>query len=219
MDTAVDRYVYGDVVRPDLLRMIPPDGRVIASIGCGTGISEHELVKAGREVHGIDTSPEAIARAAPRLTSARVVAPGDPLPFAPDSLDGLILADVIEHIPMAWEFLATAARAVRPGGWVVISVPNMRHWSTMLRFVLQGDWPERPTGIFDATHVQVMTRKRLARWCAGAGLTVDRWYDRYFPVPKYHRASVVLDWMTLRLFHQWFMFQLQVVCRRPGALG
>ena len=29
-------YVYGDVLRPDLLRVIPPDGHVIGSVGCGT---------------------------------------------------------------------------------------------------------------------------------------------------------------------------------------
>jgi 2-polyprenyl-3-methyl-5-hydroxy-6-metoxy-1,4-benzoquinol methylase len=217
VNSGLENYAYGDFKRDDLLRMIPGDGSVIGSIGCGTGITEHDLVKAGREVHGVDVSAEAIALAAGRLTSARVIKPEERMPFGPDSLDGLILADVIEHIPQAWEYLAGVARAVRPGGWVVISVPNMRHVSVFLRFVLGGDWPERPYGIFDRTHLQVMTKRRLKRWCAGAGLRIERWFDRYFPARYYHGASIAADWMTLRLFHQWFMFQLQVVCRRVSG--
>ena len=217
MDDPFHAYSYGDVLRPDLLRLIPADGAVIGSIGCGTGISEYELVKAGRQVHGVDVVPAAIERAKGRLTSARVISPDERLPFAPDSLDGLILADVIEHIPSAWEYLRGVVPAVRPGGWVVISVPNMRYWGALWEFVVRGDWPEKSVGIFDQTHLQVMTKKRLRRWCEQAGLTIERWFDRYHPDPKRHAVSLAADWLTLRLFHQLHMFQLQVVCRRPRA--
>ena len=89
----------------------------------------------------------------------------------------------------------------------------MRHWMTILYFILGGDWPEKPTGIFDATHLQVMTKKRLTRWCRDAGLRIERWQDRYDPLPKFRRISIPFDYLTLRLFHNWFMFQLQVVTR------
>lgn len=207
-------YVYGDVLRPDLLRLIPPDGKVIGSIGCGTGISEQTLMGNGREVHGVDIDAEAIELAKKRLTTARVITPGDRMPFEPNSLDGLILADVIEHIPMAWEFLANCAKMVRPGGWVVISVPNMREVSVFWHFILRGDWLEMPYGIFDKTHLQVMTRKRLTRWCDSAGLRIEKWFDRYHPSPRRGKAFRLADLASLKLFHQWFMFQLQVVCRK-----
>ena len=208
-------YVYGDRLGHDILRMVPPDGKVIGSIGCGTGLTEEALVRDGREVHGVDISDEAIAAARGRLTSARVVSPDDRAPFAPGSLDGLILADVIEHIPAAWDALAAFVKAVRPGGWVVISVPNMRSIEVLTHFFLGGDWPEDPGGIFDRTHLQVMSQARLARWCKAAGLTVERWFDQYDPRgPRRIRLMRTLDALTGRLFHGWFMFQLQVRCRR-----
>lgn len=208
-------YPYGDDIRGDVLRMIPADGRIIGSIGCGYGTTEAELVRAGREVHGVDIAPAAIAVAARRLTTARLIAADDLHPFAPASLDGLILADVIEHIPRAWLALAAYAEAVRPGGWVVISVPNMRSVDVVDRFLIRGDWPENPTGIFDATHVQNMSSRRLVRWCRFAGLEVEKWFDRYDPNgPRRYRFFRSVDLLTLKLFHNWFMFQLQVRCRK-----
>src|ERR1043165_1818671 len=133
-------YQYMDGVRPDILRMFPADGKVIGSIGCGRGATEAALVAEGREVHGVDVSAEAtetgrtrlttarvIETARTRLTSARVIDPADEMPFEEDSLDGLILADVIEHLPMAWLRLKSFVRAVKPGGWIAISVPNNRY--------------------------------------------------------------------------------------------
>ena len=135
-------YIYGDGVRGDILRLIPADGRVLGSIGCGKAATEAELVQQGREVHGVDISAEAIEIARPRLTTARVVSPGDCRYFSPASLDGLILADRYRHLPRAWEALATFAEAVRPGGWVVISVPNMLCLDAIWTFFFRGDWPE-----------------------------------------------------------------------------
>jgi SAM-dependent methyltransferase len=203
-------YEYGDDVRQDILRMIPPDGRVIGSIGCGPAATEAVLVQRGLEVHGVDVAQEAIDKASPRLTSARLIAPSDWSPFPPESLDGLILADVIEHIPMAWDALASFSKAVKPGGWLVISTPNMRNVQVLSKFFIHGDWPEDRLGIFDATHVQMMTKRRLTRWCKMAGLNIERWFDKYES-----RRYPWVDWATLKLFHNWFTYQLQVVCRRP----
>jgi SAM-dependent methyltransferase len=192
-------YSYQDDRRDDILRMIPPDGQTIGSIGCGYAATEFELVKQGRQVHGVDVAPEAIEVARTRLTSARLIAPDNWDPFEPDSLDGLILADVIEHIPKAWEALRHFARAIKPGGWVVISVPNMRNFEVMLRFALGGDWPEAPTGIFDAR------------------LKVERWFTRYDPRgPRRQWFFPLCDKITLHVFKSWWMFQIECRCRRPA---
>ncbi|MCC6422579.1 MAG: methyltransferase domain-containing protein [Phycisphaerales bacterium] len=208
-------YPYPDQARDDILRMIPEDGRVIGSIGCGSGATEWELIKTGRQVHGVDVEANAIELAARRLTSARVVAGDELQPFAPDSLDGLILADVIEHLPRAWDRLARFTLCVKPGGWVAISVPNMRNLKVLWTFMVRGDWPEEPIGIFDATHLQVLSVSRLERWCRLAGLRPERWFDKYLsaatPRSRWLRAA---DALSGRIFHEWFQMQLQVLARR-----
>lgn len=209
-------YVYLDQPRADITRMIPPDGKVIGTIGCGRASTEAELVKQGREVHGVDVSPEAIEAARERLTSARVIDPDEDHPFEDDSLDGLILADVLEHLPMAWLKLKSFVRAVKPGGWVVISVPNNRHVEVLLHLAMKGDWPEFPMGIFDQTHIQVMTHKRLDRWCKAAGLRKEREYDLYdfrFVRRNMYRA---LNLATFRLLRSFFTFEVQARYRRLG---
>ena len=210
-------YVYGDGVREDILRVVPPDGHIIGSIGCGKGATEAVLVGQGREVHGVDIAPEAIAVARERLTSARLIAPGDQRPFAPVSLDGLILADVLEHVPQAWDALRAYAQAVRPGGWVVISVPNHRSFFAAWQYTIRGDWPEERAGLFDATHIQFMTRRRLARWCQFAGLRVVAWANTWGPYGwNRNRWLRLLNLVTLGLLHEWLQYQIQIVCRRAS---
>lgn len=207
-------YVYLDEPRPDIRRMIPDDGKVIGTIGCGRAATEAQLVRDGREVHGVDVSPEAIEAARERLTSARVIDPGEDSPFEENSLDGLILADVLEHLPMAWLKLQSFAKAVKPGGWVVISVPNNRYVEALFPLFLKGDWPEYPMGIFDETHLQVMTHKRLDRWCKAAGLRKEAEFDLYdfsFFKRNLYRA---INLGTFRLFRSFLTFEVQARYRK-----
>lgn len=205
---------YLDLPREDILRMVPADGQIIGSIGCSRGATEQVLVKQGREVHGVDVDSDAIDVAKTRLSSARVVEPDELRPFGEMKLDGLILADVIEHIPRAWEFLRQFAMSVKPGGWVIISVPNMRSPRVFSKLFLKGDWEEAPMGIFDSTHLQVMTRRRLLRWCDGAGLVPERWFDHPGPFKWERRVNRICDLLSLRLLHEFFTFEHQVVCRK-----
>lgn len=207
-------YEYLDFPRCDILRMIPRDGVVIGSVGCGRGATEARLVSEGRKVHGVDVSEEAIGTARTRLTTARVVHPDEPAPFEVGSLDGLILADVIEHLPHAWDRLRLLALAVRPGGWVVISVPNMQSLDVLFQLAAKGDWPEHPLGVFDASHLQVMTYKRVKRWSHSAGLELDCWFDSYDY--RFLRRNVyrVLNMATGRLFRGLFCFEVQGRFRR-----
>ena len=85
--------------------MIPPDGKVIGTIGCG-GAATEELVMEGREVHGAEFRPRR------QVARERLTAPGsfttEERPFDDPSLDGLILADVLEHLPLAWQALRSS---------------------------------------------------------------------------------------------------------------
>ncbi len=207
-------YPYHDFIRTDVLRLVPKDGQTIVSVGCGRAATEAVLRERGRTIYGVDISPQAIAVAQTRLDRALLIRPGDPLPFEPRSVDGLILADVIEHMPHAWDRLREMASIVRKGGWVVISVPNMRSLKVVFTFIIRGDWPEEETGVFDATHVEMMSKPRLERWCRAAGLTVDVWEVVYLSESTAKGKLLrVFDRATFGLLRTWVSLQWQCRCR------
>jgi 2-polyprenyl-3-methyl-5-hydroxy-6-metoxy-1,4-benzoquinol methylase len=53
--------------------------------------------------------------------------------------DRVLLIEVIEHLEAPWSALRTAARLVAPGGWLVVSTPNLATLRTRLELGLRGN--------------------------------------------------------------------------------
>jgi hypothetical protein len=56
--------------------------------------------------------------------------------------------------------LRQARTLLAPGGYVVISIPNVAHGAVRLQ-LLQGRFDYRPTGLLDSTHIRFFTRDNL----------------------------------------------------------
>jgi SAM-dependent methyltransferase len=119
---------YARLLRP-LLGSFGPESKLL-DVGCGTGLLVNALLRLGyRQVRGIDLSTHQIAVALRRSlpceeTDAEYIhrlADNEPA-----SLDGIFLMDVLEHIPVGEQMRFSGAlhRLLRPGGRLVISVPN-----------------------------------------------------------------------------------------------
>jgi SAM-dependent methyltransferase len=69
-----------------------------------------------------------------RLTcgGVRVVLDGHALPFTDGSLRGVVMTDVLHHLPESRRFLREAARCVRPGGRLVMIEPWVSAWSSIV---------------------------------------------------------------------------------------
>jgi 2-polyprenyl-3-methyl-5-hydroxy-6-metoxy-1,4-benzoquinol methylase len=101
-------------------------GKVI-ELGCGEGYLASFISKRGLEVVGVDHSAAKIRRALeihPHIQFAE----GDirDLGLPDQGFDTVVLAEVLEHIPEGpgAAMLATAWRLLKPGGRLVVSVPN-----------------------------------------------------------------------------------------------
>jgi SAM-dependent methyltransferase len=71
-----------------------------------------------------------------------IVLDGQVLPFAAGALRGIVMTDVLHHIPRPQLFWAEATRCVKPGGVVVMVEPWVTRWSSMT-WPLNGE-PFRP---------------------------------------------------------------------------
>jgi ubiquinone/menaquinone biosynthesis C-methylase UbiE len=89
---------------------------------CGTGRFAELLAKRGHQVIGVDTSPDMLAHARRRVPGGEFhVAALDRLPLADDSVDVVVCALALVHVPRLQPVLAEFARVLRPGGDLVIS--------------------------------------------------------------------------------------------------
>jgi SAM-dependent methyltransferase len=82
----------------------------------------------------------------------------------PHSYDVVCAFHVLEHLPESRSFLRRLAQWARPGGWVVVEVPN---WRSVQRRRLGAQWPNLRPG----EHLVHFTPRTLADVFRGAGIT------------------------------------------------
>lgn len=142
-------------------------------VGCGTG-SVSRLIRdhCRAEVIGIEPSEERAAVARNRgLTVHTSAFPTDKVP-AEGSFDVVLFADVLEHLVDPGAALAAAAGYLKPTGAVLVSVPNVAHW-TVRRDIIRGNFEYRPCGIMDATHLRWFTHDSVRRLFTSAGYVIE----------------------------------------------
>ena len=89
---------------------------------CGTGRFAEFLAKRGHQVIGVDSSPDMLAHARRRVPDGEFhVAELDRLPLPDDSVNVIVCALALVHVPRLHPVLAEFARVLRPGGDLVIS--------------------------------------------------------------------------------------------------
>ena len=114
-------------------------GRAL-DIGCGEGAFGRGLLAAGFEqVWGVEPNQLAAACAARVITGLVSSAfPNDGLDHI-SPFDLVIFADSLEHMIDPWAALAKARALLKPDGVLLLSLPNVGHYS-VLRDLLMGRW-------------------------------------------------------------------------------
>jgi SAM-dependent methyltransferase len=101
----------------------PPYGPLrVLDVGCGTGATLKTLSEFG-EVTGLDSSPEALRFCRIRGHERLVLARGEQLPVLSASVAVITALDLLEHIADDAAAVREFARALRPGGLLLITVP------------------------------------------------------------------------------------------------
>lgn len=175
---ALDTYLhsfadYYQRARPDVERLVPSSAKMVLDVGCGAGVLGARLKRRGAAlVIGVEIDPDAAATAEKVLDRVHV---GDievlDLPYGTSAFDCIIFADVIEHLRDPWGLLKRLVPLLKADGRVIVSLPNVRHWS-VLRGLLQGEWTYLPAGILDRSHFRFFTLKSGRALLESAGLTV-----------------------------------------------
>lgn len=123
-----------------LLARRPPvsgDRARVLDVGCGSGLFLAALAKRGFECHGTEFSDDTAVRAR-SLPGLRIhTGPIDAGTYAEGSFDLISVWHVLEHLSDPDELLRHCARWLRPGGALMLAVPNIDSWQARL---FRGDW-------------------------------------------------------------------------------
>ncbi len=127
----VERAHWWFVVRRRLVleqarRWAPPHLEEILEVGSGTGATLRDLGACfpGVTVRGVEPSPA--ARQVAAAAGSQVVAGSfEQLPIATDTIDMLLALDVLEHLDDDSVGLLEAARVLRPGGRLILTLPAL----------------------------------------------------------------------------------------------
>ncbi|MDB5454230.1 MAG: hypothetical protein JWO33_2808 [Caulobacteraceae bacterium] len=211
-----DAQAYFAQARPEMLAFVPADTRRLLDIGCSEG-GFGALVKERLpdcEVWGVEPSAAA-AKAANRLD--RVIArPIEGLAELPTHhFDVVTMNDVLEHLPYSEPALEIVKRVLKPGGRLVLSLPNVRYFINVRDLVLHKDWAYQDFGILDRTHLRFFTQKSAVRLLVENGFAVDQ-------VVGINPWRLGLPYRILKTLAPGFcgdMYfpQFAIVATRPGA--
>lgn len=89
----------------------------------------------------------------------------DITPLSDQRFDWIVLLDVLEHLPKPFDYLQGLRGLMKPDGRILISVPNVAHWSVRFPLFFLGSFEYQALGIMDGTHLHFFSRKGFLRLC------------------------------------------------------
>jgi SAM-dependent methyltransferase len=102
-----------------------PRGARVADLGCGSGAFTELLRQACYSSIGLDISPKLVAIGRSKYPGLELIeGDAENLPFASESLDGVLLSALVHHFPDPRRLVAEVRRALKPGARFVAFDPN-----------------------------------------------------------------------------------------------
>ncbi|MDQ7792857.1 MAG: class I SAM-dependent methyltransferase [bacterium] len=171
-------------------------GDTVLDIGCGRGEFVLELAGRGVNAVGLDSSPLAVETLRQDLRQSgldprrALTGDGRSPPFSGSSLDGIIALGLLEHFADHPAVLARWVELLKPGGRILLQVPNAERWAWFAfdvlarHLLLRRRWvaPRRtPRGLVSRIHgyEERWTASYLAGLCRQAGLEELESYSVY----------------------------------------
>lgn len=170
--------------RDDLVSLVPPTVKKVLDVGCAQG-GYGKRLKAARpevEVIGLELNP-IMAKTARTIYDEVIGARVEEIRLS-TKFDLINCGDILEHLTDPWAVLQNLYDLLNPGGYLVLSVPNIGHWSVVMD-LLEGRFEYIPVGLLCVSHVRWFTERSIRQALKEAGFQIDLFNrDRLPPTAK-----------------------------------
>ncbi|MEK7347463.1 MAG: class I SAM-dependent methyltransferase [Candidatus Eisenbacteria bacterium] len=164
-----------------MLQMMGTKPGQILDVGCSTGLMAGRLTERGNSVVGIEMDPDR-ARLAERFCRRVInadVSSGNVFEQLGEAFDVIIFGDVLEHLLNPEDVLRRCKVCLKPGGFVIASIPNIANYRVRIG-LLMGRFRYEDEGLLDRTHVRFFTQATALEMVSAAGFrVVERRFSAY----------------------------------------
>jgi 2-polyprenyl-3-methyl-5-hydroxy-6-metoxy-1,4-benzoquinol methylase len=200
--------------RTEILPLLPDFSPHVLELGCGSGATLKWL-KANRycsHTCGVELFKDAAALA---RDGVDIVINGDiesmELDLAANHFDLILCLDVLEHLVDPWRVMQRLVGYLKPGGTIIVSIPNIRNWRALLPLLFAGRWEYADTGILDRTHLRFFTRHSALALVQGSGVQLRAMHRLPLATsPKSRIANLA----TLGLFKEFLTLQYLIAAEK-----
>jgi 2-polyprenyl-3-methyl-5-hydroxy-6-metoxy-1,4-benzoquinol methylase len=159
--------------RREIEQLLPATASRILDVGAGVGATSRWLKSRypGAFAVALEGNASLLGELRQNVDEAHIVDLNGPLPDvgAPDLV---LFLDVLEHLLRPEEVLARLTANMPANGTVIVSLPNVAHWSVSAPLFFKGRFQYEDSGLLDRTHLRFFTRKTAMELVNSAGFTV-----------------------------------------------
>lgn len=161
-----------DVKRLELLLQHIEPGERVLEVDCGAGVLAKLMAEKGAIVEATDMSAVAVERArAKGISARRADLDSEPLPYPDEEFEVVVSNSAIEHRFFHEKNLDECVRVLKPGGKLILCLPNIGHWHCRL-WLLMGRFPYVHNSPTDVTHLRFFTVHEAKVLCERRGIEV-----------------------------------------------
>lgn len=130
-----------------------------------------------------------------------------------DYFDVILLPDVLEHLLEPKPVLNKIKKYLKEDGKIIVSMPNIRHYSALIKIFIKGDFRYEESGIFDYTHMRFYCRKNIQELLEISGYKIiiqESSIKNY----KGKSAAKLINLITFGIFEEFFSYQYFFVIKK-----
>jgi 2-polyprenyl-3-methyl-5-hydroxy-6-metoxy-1,4-benzoquinol methylase len=127
--------------------------------------------------------------------------------------DLILLPDVLEHLIEPKKVLDKLKKYLTQEGKIILSMPNIRHYSAMNKIFLKGDFKYEESGLFDYTHMRFYCKKNIQELLEASGYTILK---EESSIKNYKGKSItkIINSLTFGLLEEFFSVQYFYVIKK-----